>query len=341
MNILFHTDQISESGTEVALYDYAIGNETILKGVSFIAVPINNIFETAVLEKFKKRFVTYLYKSPDDLAAFIKINSIDLLYQIKSGKKEELIVDFLPVFIHCVFTTKEKFGTYYCPVSPYLNRCFGTNYPVLPHIVKKFSGVEENFRHALNIPESAVVFGGYGRRNVFDIGFVKEAIMEIASKDKDIYFLFMNFDSFTDKTIDNIIFLPKNVDINYKEMFINTCDAMIHARADGETFGLAVAEFSVKNKPIVTWAPDIIHNFYFYLRDFFKQIRRRTQLYRKAHLDFLGKKAVRYHSKKDLLDVFGNFKEKYLKPINYDCYSERFSEENVMRMFADIIGMKF
>ena len=29
---------------------------------------------------------------------------------------------------------------------------------------------------------------------------------------------------------------------------------MLHARKDGETFGLAVAEFSVANKPIITYA---------------------------------------------------------------------------------------
>ena len=41
------------------------------------------------------------------------------------------------------------------------------------------------------------------------------------------------------------------MDLNYKVKFINTCDAMIHARAMGETFGLAVAEFSKKNKPVI------------------------------------------------------------------------------------------
>ena len=29
---------------------------------------------------------------------------------------------------------------------------------------------------------------------------------------------------------------------------------MIHGRSDGETFGLAVAEFSVANKPVITYS---------------------------------------------------------------------------------------
>ena len=37
-----------------------------------------------------------------------------------------------------------------------------------------------------------------------------------------------------------------------KSRFLYACDAMIHARADGETFGMAVAEFSVHNRPVLT-----------------------------------------------------------------------------------------
>lgn len=34
--------------------------------------------------------------------------------------------------------------------------------------------------------------------------------------------------------------------------FIRTCDAMLHARMSGETFGLAIAEFSAHNRPVLT-----------------------------------------------------------------------------------------
>jgi hypothetical protein len=39
-------------------------------------------------------------------------------------------------------------------------------------------------------------------------------------------------------------------ELDEKVEFINTCDAMLWARLDGETFGLAIGEFSVKNKPV-------------------------------------------------------------------------------------------
>ena len=41
------------------------------------------------------------------------------------------------------------------------------------------------------------------------------------------------------------------MDLVEKVEFINTCDAMLWARGAGETFGLSIAEFSSKNKPVI------------------------------------------------------------------------------------------
>jgi len=149
----------------------------------------------------------------------------------------------------------------------------------------------------------------------------------------------MNFKPFADETTcgNNIIFLPKNIHTDFKEIFINTCDAMIHARNDGETFGLSIAEFSIKNKPIITWRPNIFHNPLLILKTLKRYLLKRNYIYATAHLDFLGKKAIKYSTKKNLANIFLNF-EKYHKNINYDCYSELFNEENVMRMFNNILG---
>jgi hypothetical protein len=340
MNILFHSNQICEQGTEVALFDYALGNKNILKNHSFIAAPKTKVSDIDVLNKFKQNFPVFLYDSHKELHDFAEANKIDLIYKIIHGKgKEEIFHEKIPHFIHCVFSTKAKHGTFYCPISPFLNRWFRTAYPVLPHIVKKFPGNTQTLRETLGIPHDAVVFGGYGGKGSFNIPFVHKTIIEVASK-KNIYFIFMNFNSFINKDNsygrDNIIFLPKNIDINYKETFINTCDAMIHARSDGETFGLSIAEFSVKKRPVITWSPDLVHNTKFYFETHLKYFLRRGYIYATAHLEFLGEKAIRYSSEKDLADIFLNFKEKYLQNINYDCYSETFNEEKVMRTFETI-----
>ena len=43
--IAFHSNQLSLTGTEVALYDYAKNNEDLLGNDSFIVYDKNNIFE--------------------------------------------------------------------------------------------------------------------------------------------------------------------------------------------------------------------------------------------------------------------------------------------------------
>ena len=72
-----------------------------------------------------------------------------------------------------------------------------------------------------------------------------------------IYFVFMNTARFDDPNgasdaLPNIIHLDASADEAYKSAFIRTCDEMLHARAAGETFGLAIAEFSAHNRPVLT-----------------------------------------------------------------------------------------
>ena len=43
-----------------------------------------------------------------------------------------------------------------------------------------------------------------------------------------------------------LFFLPPTTDVERKVKFINTSDAFLHARTQGESFGMAVGEFSIK-----------------------------------------------------------------------------------------------
>jgi len=341
MNILFHSNQLSERGTEVAMFDYALGNLKVLGGRSFIAAPKNRVFDKSVLDKFKSNFTVCLYNSLLELQDFIDVSQINLIYKIvHGGTKDELLHDKIPHFIHCVFSTEAKYGAFYCPISECVNKRFGTKYPVLPHIVKTFEEVEINksiFRLKLRIPENAVVFGSYGGSKSFNIPFVKKSVVQIAKRETGIHFMFMNHEKFCD--LPNVHFLPKTVDLIVKAHFIDACTAMLHARSEGETFGLAVAEFSVRNKPVITYKPkdgkcfallsrvlrklglDIFYSYY----------------YDKAHLEYCHK-SITYRNKKNLLYILQHFENYYISDENYDCYSERFSEKNVMEIFCNIIN---
>ena len=69
----------------------------------------------------------------------------------------------------------------------------------------------------------------------------------IAQNNPNIYFLFANFYKFC-QDLPNIIFLPMITNLQEKVEFINTCDAMLWARLDGEVMSMSMGEFSTLNK---------------------------------------------------------------------------------------------
>jgi hypothetical protein len=113
-----------------------------------------------------------------------------------------------------------------------------------------------------------------------------------------------------------IIYLDRTTDLIFKTKFINTCDAMIHARAEGETFGLSIAEFSSKNKPVITCPSGDLE-----------------------HIRILGDKALLYRSKDELLKIFNNIKNIIKNNDDWNAYKQ-YTPENVMRLFNELIFSK-
>ncbi len=167
--------------------------------------------------------------------------------------------------IHAVFgqTLFDVHGSSYAYVSEWLSQKYSCGMvPFVPHIVVPPSArIETSLRQQFNIPNQAVVFGGYGGAESFDIGFVKQQVIpHLLDIKDDIYFLFMNFRPFISHP--RVFFMPKAVDVEAKQRFIDSCDAMLHARQLGESFGLAIAEFSAQHKPVFSYrySPDTCHH---------------------------------------------------------------------------------
>jgi len=326
MKIAFHSNQLCERGTEIALYDYAHFNETILSNESVILANGTSKNNTvSAMEKFRKRFTVYLYSDFNEVDSILSNEGVDVLYAIKSGKIDNVVSNKVKTVVHCVFNPSEPHGDVYASISQRLNQRFGVAIPVVPHMayLPDYTG---NLREELGIPSNAVVFGRYGGLDMFDIGFVHETINYIVNNRENIYFLFMNtkpfYRSWLRRSHKHIIHLPSTVSLERKVQFINSCDAMLHARSGGETFGLAVAEFSIKNKPIITWGPgqNIIAGRY----------------YDDAHLDMLGDKAIVYSNADELHNILMNFDTTIMSTKKWDMYSESYSPEVVMRNFENV-----
>jgi len=322
MKIVFFLRQLSLRGTECAIYDYADCNESILGNQSYIFmfkkdkyVAHGFEYHDVIFTKFYKRFsVVFIneYSEIDSLCLDLKI---DLFYTLTFGQHwaQEYpygYVNSVKSFTHCVFDTSEPFGSIYCPISQSINTRFNTNYPVLPHMVR-IHDTKDNMRSELGISSDTIVFGRYGSLETFDIDFVKECIGDICNNNLSIYFLFMNTEYFINHP--KVIFLESTADPFIKQRFINTTDAMIHARYQGETFGLACGEFALSMKPIISFLGSV----------------------ERAHLDILGTNVIGYSDKQSLHNVLVNFKPD-THSMEHNGYLE-YTPEHVMKIFSEMI----
>lgn len=288
MKILFHENELNYRGTSIALYDYADFNEKILGNESVIAFDKNcKTNHPLGIEKFRSRFEVFGYDDFSEVDSFIQKNNVELLYAIKNGDHDGIDSKECKTAVHAVFKHFEPHGDVYAYVSEWLAlEMTGGKYPFVPHMVNFEQDTHEDLRKELNIPKNAKVFGYFGGSQSFNIQFAQKTVEEIAGKYRAYFFIFMGVDSFIKKRwwksdLKNIIFLPPSNSILYKLRFINTCNALLHARERGETFGITVAEFALKGKPVITFADSP----------------------EKAHLMELGNDAYLYRNKVDLKDI--------------------------------------
>lgn len=310
--IVFRSTQLSVRGTEIALYDYARFNESLLGNESLILFdetsPLN---DPAVIRRFEQRFPVHAYRPGQDIDGALAPLNADLTYLIKLDRNNVYLSEQVPTLVHEVFPVKPALfrGSAYAFVSGWLSRTFANGrVPAVPHIVT-LPDVEGDLRAELGIPADATVFGCHGGKESFDIPFVRHVVGEVLRRRDDIHFIFLNISPFL--THRRARFLPGTADVARKVRFIQTCDAMLHARSRGETFGLAVAEFSLRNKPVLTYSLSGERN----------------------HIDTLGARGLYYRGPAGLRALLLGFDREAAARRDWDCYSRDFSPEAVMPLF--------
>ena len=313
VKIAFHDNCLGERGTSVSLYDYAYYNKYYLGNESFIMYNRNghrNVPE--VIDKFTKEFKLRPYNNwQEEADNILKDENCDILYMIKSGEWDGKIASntICKTVIHCVFNTLCKHGDVYATIAPWVHGNNG-KYPFVPHMIN-LPNNDNNSRKYLNIPDNTTVFGRYGGYGQFDIPYVSKLVFEIAKNNPSIYFLFCNTKKFCD-TLPNIIHIDKIIDLEQKVVFINTCDAMLWARPDGEVYSLSMGEFSVKNKPIIC-----------------------TITGYPGHVYKLGKQALWYNNENDLRNILLNFDRNEMKKLDWNAYKDD-TMEKVMDKFNEV-----
>lgn len=308
MKVGFITNHISYGGTEVALYDYAHFNETLLGNTSVILTRDFRSTHGEIYEKFSRRFPVFYIASQKDIDDIAIRENIDVVYVQKSGEPDWFVSTQKKCVVHAVFETRYPHGNIYAAISSSLNTLYNTKIPVVPYMVY-VEETTENFRSKLGIPENAIVIGRHGSYDSFDIPFVHTAIQKILNTHPNMYFLNLNTRPFANHP--RILYLPRTTDLKVKRKFINTCDVMLHARTRGETFGLACGEFSLCRKPIVTYGLS-------------KE---------RAHLDILGSKCKTYKDEEELIAIFD--RGLWNIDVSTNGYME-YTPEKVMSTFQSV-----
>lgn len=300
--VLFYEANLNERGTSVATYDYAYYNQYILGNRSIIVSPKDTNSKT--YNKYKQQFKLISIKSFDEIHSI----ECDYFYHMKYGFNDGTLHKNAKNLVHVVFPSYEPHGDIYAYISEWLTKHYGNGFPFVPHMVDLPKTVK-TLKSIFNIKEQLVI-GWYGGNN-FEIPFARKAVIDCAIQRSDILFLFMNQEPFCE--LPNVIFIEGTTDMEKKVSFINTCDIMIHARERGETFGLAIAEFSTMNKPVITYynSPE------------------------KCHIDILGDKGIYYFDYNSLLNILLNIQKSDIINKDWNCYKQ-FTPEIVMKQFNQV-----
>jgi hypothetical protein len=324
MKIAFYSPHMGLRGTEVTLFDFAKYNEEILGNTSVIIYTDKNPNnDQTVIEKFKNRFGDNLFslKGPDYdfgwnagvvvplIDKILVEQKCDGLFMQKFGHNDGVVSKVCKTFVMCASSLCEPHGTVYSYVSEWLSKkASGGKYPYVPSIVD-LPSIEGNFRKSLGIPDDALVFGRTGGMDTWNLPWASEVVKNVVQENSHIYFLFQNTPHFYMHR--NIRHVPNTADMEFKVKFINTCDAMIHARYEGESFGVACGEFSLRNKPVITWygSPD------------------------RHHIEVLGDKGFYYNTPQELKNTLVAFVKQPEK--DWNTYRQ-FNPESVMKKFEKV-----
>jgi len=313
MKIAFHDNALSLRGTTVAIYDWAYWTRHYLSVDPIIMYNSKNQFNDAgVIEKFSKEFPVFSYDDKFEIDTILSKNNCDAFLMEKGGKPDGIISTVAKNLVNAISicSVSDIHGDVYAMGSKWLSKITNYKIPYVPYMVD-LPNVNEDMREELGIPKDALVIGRNGGSDTFDIPFVKQAIQVVLNERKDIWFVFQLTDKFIDH--ERVIFLPGSSDMNTKVRFINTSDAMLHARYVGESFGLSCAEFSIRNKPVITYEKSPERN----------------------HIDTLDEKGIYYENYSEILHILRNLDKKEINSLEWNCYQE-YAPEKVVQKFKEI-----
>jgi hypothetical protein len=314
MRIAFHDNSLCLRGTTVAIYDWAYWTRHYLSIDPIIMFNLKNNFnDKSVIKKFEKEFPVFGYEDKSQIDDILSKNKCDAFLMEKGGEPDGVISSGSKNLVNAIsgwWKPEWVHGDVYAMGSKWLSKITDYKIPYVPYIVH-LPNHNLDMRDELGIPKDALVFGRNGGWDTFDLQFVKQSIVENLEKRSNIWFIFQYTEPFYEH--ERIIYLEPTADLNEKVRFINTSDVMLHARNIGESFGLSCAEFSIRNKPVITYYNSLERN----------------------HIDTLDERGIFYENKEDIDHILLNLDRNEINGLEWNCYQD-YSPENVVQKFKEV-----
>lgn len=268
MKMLFHANDISETGTSTSMWEYASWFKE--KG-HIVEIAYDSSYQSnhkGTINKFREKFELLSY-SDFNTFAIQQQNVYDFAYFIKAGSYDGKLMPGSVNAIHAVFQNFEPHGESYAYVSEWIADMISRdqqlwlpkslrrkipnlflNLQDVPHFVN-LPNQNDDLRETWGVPKDAFVVLRYGGFDKFDIDWVKQSVSKLVEEHTNLYFVFINTRPFAIHK--RIIYLPIVVDKQYKADALYSADLFLHARAQGECFSMALLEAMSSGISILSW----------------------------------------------------------------------------------------
>ena len=280
MRFLLHLNQLGERGTETSTFELGLSLK-ILGHTVTIAYPRDSQNNRRDVENiFKSEFEMYPYSKFNRQDEWVKKN-IDFAYFLKIDGLDGLGYEGIFNATHTVFPEYLPHGNSYTYISKwlaieshrlalkklrllrrgpisYFKGCTNAmKFQHVPHIVN-MPNPSYSLRENLAIPEDAFLIFRYGGKTEFNVGWVKDALVDELEKNKSWYFLGVNTEEFTNHP--RALFLPAITDKQIKSNLLNDADVFLHARHRGESFGMSLVESLQIGTPTLSYGGGVDRN---------------------------------------------------------------------------------
>jgi len=307
------------------------------------------------LERFRRRFGDRVYSYNNNMKNSINCKDLiggvelvktalhlncSILYMQKYGTKDSppaypnSFSNLMPTAVHAIFRY-ERHGTYYASLNenipffpPYIcgtsneDSCDETEFlsyvVTKPKTVVTYESQTVSLREELGIAPDTLVVCNHGGRGSFDVSIAAEGVNLLIAKYNSSRLQFLILGSLYASNGTSIRYLPQISSIDAKERFFNACSCMLHARFMGETFGLAVAEFSIRNKPVLTYTGPL-----------------EQHLADQEHIRILGRKGYYYSNAEDIVAIISDWVLNGIPSRDYNAYRS-YSPNRIMDDFKRI-----